>query len=118
MFTPGLTGCSFAAVGGLNPRAGHFNYLKKGTDQVSTGKTRKEVRREFGGETGISTKRSDYIQAPGQVQRYIFIVGWREGMGWRFFRQHLEYAGAGKGMFYTRLSQPSEINNVHTFGNV
>lgn len=118
MFTPGLTGCSFAATGGTNPRAGHFNYQKEGTDKVSPGRTKQAVREQFGGQEGVSIKRSDYIQGEGEMQRYIFIVGWRDGATWRFFRQHLEYAGAGKGVLYKRLAKPSEINNTHTFGSV
>lgn len=117
LFTPGLTGCSFAASGGAKPRAGHFNYQKGATDVVSPKATKKAVRTEFGGKVGVSTKRADYIQADGELQRYLFIVGWRDGMRWRFFRQHLEYAGAGKGMIYKRLAAPSEINNVHRFGS-
>jgi hypothetical protein len=117
LFTPGLTGCSFASTGGARPRAGHFNYQRPKTDVVSVSRTRKAVRTEFGGERGVSTKRSDYIQAEGGLQRYLFIVGWRDGMRWRFFRQHLEYAGAGKGMIYKRLAAPSEINNLHKFGS-
>lgn len=115
LFTPGLTGCSFAATNG---RAGHFNYQKDGTDKVSTKATRAAVRREFGGQRGISTKRADYIQADGEVQRYLYIVGWREGIRWRFFRQHFEYAGAGFGLSLKRLAMPSEIDNVHRFGSV
>ena len=118
LFTPGLTGCSFAATGGPNPRAGHFNYLRSGTDKVSKTATKKAVRTEFGGQQGVSIKRSDYIQAEGEKQRYVFIVGWRRNGAWRYFRQHLEYAGAGKGVIYKRLSAPSEIDNVHTFGSV
>jgi hypothetical protein len=118
MFTPGLTGCSFAATGGAHPRAGHFNYQSEGTDKVSPKLTKQAVRREFGGQEGVSIKRGDYIQADGDLQRYVFIVGWRTGDRWCFFRQHLEYAGAGKGVFYKRLAKPSAINNTHTFGSV
>ena len=117
LFTPGLTGCSFASTGGAKPRAGHFNYQKGTTDVVSPKATKKAVRTEFGGQIGVSTKRADYIQADGELQRYLFIVGWRDGMRWRFFRQHMEYAGTGKGMIYQRLAAPSEISNVHRFGS-
>lgn len=117
-FTPGLTGCSFAATGGPNPRAGHFNYQKPGTDKVSPKLTRRAVREEFGGERGVSIVRKDYIQDDGDMQRYVFIVGWREKTGWKFYRQHLEYAGAGKGILYRRVAAPSRIDNVHRFGSV
>jgi hypothetical protein len=118
VFTPGLTGCSFAATGGRNPRAGHFNYQIPGTDKVSPRRTKQALRAEFGGETGISIARKDYIQEEGGLQRYVFIVGWRDTTGWKFYRQHMEYAGAGKGVFYKRLAAPSRINNVHRFGSV
>ena len=118
MFTPGLTGCSFAATGGANPRAGHFNYQKPGTDKVSKKRTQQALETTFGGEDGVSTVRADYIQAPGEVQRYVYIVGWRDKATWRFYRQHLEYAGAGRGMRYQRLAAPSQIDNVHRFGSV
>lgn len=118
VFTPGLTGCSFAATGGPNPRAGHFNYQTPGTDKVSPRRTQQALRGQFGGEKGISIVRKDYIQADGELQRYVFIVGWRSQTGWKFYRQHLEYAGAGRGAMYKRLARPSRINNVHRFGSV
>jgi hypothetical protein len=116
LFTPGLTGCTFAAVGPNNPRVGHFNYLKEGTDKVSKKRTRAEVAKEFGGSTGAQIEKPDYLTPEGVIQRYVYIVGWKGAAGWRFVAQTLDHVGAGKtGRILRRVRAPEQLQFVHTF---
>jgi hypothetical protein len=115
LFTPGLTGCTFAAIGGAAPQVGHFNYLRPGTDKVSKTRTRQAVTNVFGaGRPDAYLKKSMYATPTGVAQRYAFIVGWRRGAGWRFVAQFLDYVGAStttKGRRFLRAAPPQPIHN-------
>lgn len=113
-FTPGLTGCTFAAVGaGDSPTVGHFNYLKKGTDKVSSTKTAQHVHDQFGGNTGALLTKADYLTPDGVIQRYSYIVGWRKHHAWEFVAQYIDHVGAGKGRLLQRESLPQTLQFVH-----
>jgi hypothetical protein len=115
-FTPGLTGCTFAAVGPAKPMVGHFNYLKDDSDKVSKKKTRAETAKVFGGGTGIQIEKPDYLTPEGAIQRYVYIIGWKATGGWRFFAQTFDHVGAGKtGRILKRARAPEHLQYVHAF---
>ena len=119
LFTPGLTGCTFAAIsaaGGANPQVGHFNYLRPGTDQVSRGRTRQHVTNVFGApRPDAYLKKSMYPTPADAAQRYVFIVGFRTGgQNWRFLAQYLDYVGLavnGGGRRFERRTPPTPVHN-------
>jgi hypothetical protein len=113
-FTPGLTGCTFAAVGaGDKPTVGHFNYLKDDTDKVSRKKTAQHVKDQFGGQTGALLTKADYLTPDGVIQRYSYIVGWRKNHSWEFVAQYIDHVGAGKGRLLKRETVPQTLKFVH-----
>lgn len=115
LFTPGLTGCTFAALGGNQPKVGHFNYLRPNTDTVSKSRTRAAVTREFGaGRPDAYLKKSMYPTPEDAAQRYVFIVGWRDDNGWRFLAQFLDCVGPaliGGGRRFERRAAPRPIHD-------
>jgi hypothetical protein len=113
-FTPGLTGCTFAAVGsGNTPTVGHFNYLVKDTDKVSPERTARHVEKHFGGQTGALLNKADYLTPDGAIQRYSYIVGWRTNHNWEFVAQYIDHVGAGKGRILKRETLPTTLQFVH-----
>lgn len=114
LFTPGLSGCTFAAVGGNQPKVGHFNYLRPNTDSVSRSRTRAAVTREFGaGQPDAYLKKSMYLTPDDAAQRYVFIVGWRDGGGWRFLAQYLDLVGSTNDgrRRYERRTAPTPVHD-------
>ena len=115
LFTPGLTGCTFAAIGGAAPKVGHFNYLRPGTDTVSRSRTRAHVTAEFGaGRPDAYLKKSMYPTPGDSAQRYVYIVGFRTGgRHWRFLAQYLDYVGASAtgGRRFERRTPPTPVHN-------
>ena len=115
LFTPGLTGCTFAAVGGVNPQVGHFNYLRPDTDRVSKTRTRAAVTTAFGaGRPDAYLKKSMYPTPDDAAQRYVFIVGFRTGRNhWRFLAQYLDCVGASAtgGRRFERRTPPAPVHD-------
>lgn len=116
LFTPGLTGCTFAAIGGAQPKVGHFNYLRPNTDTVSRTRTRQAVTNEFGADRPDAYLKKSMYPTPGNaVQRYVFIVGFRTGgQHWRFLAQYLDYVGParhGGGRLFERRTAPAPVHN-------
>lgn len=116
LFTPGLTGCTFAAVGGNVQKVGHFNYLKPNTDTVSPKRTRAEVTKVFGpGRPDAYLKKSMYLTPEDSLQRYVFIVGFRTaGQNWRFLAQYLDCVGParlGGGRRFERRAAPTAVHD-------
>jgi hypothetical protein len=113
-FTPGLTGCTFAAVGsGDTPTVGHFNYLEDGTDKVSPKKTAEHVHEQFGGSQGALLTKSDYLTPEDVIQRYSYIVGWRKHHAWEFVAQYIDHVGAGRGRILKRKALPQSLQFIH-----
>jgi hypothetical protein len=115
-FTPGLTGCTFAANGGANPQVGHFNYTRiennaQMVDEDATYRAVKEVLGDFP-DAYIDKTMSMSGIGLGGPPRYVYIVGWRMGGGWRFVAQKLDFIGATKtGRRFQRMARPQPIHN-------
>jgi hypothetical protein len=53
---------------------------------------------------------------PDVPQRYVYIVGWRMGGGWRFVAQKLDFIGATRmGRRFQRMEAPRPIHNGSHF---
>jgi hypothetical protein len=110
LFMPAFTGCTFAAKGQPNPRVGHFNYLD------SEGMIDPEAILDFVYHVffpPLDAYWDKAMSASGQenVQRYVFIVGWRTGGRWKFVAQKLDLIKMEFKRQFRRTDPPEEIRD-------
>jgi hypothetical protein len=107
--TDTMTGCSFGAMSGSNPKVAHLNYTMGADpaapiDQVKTGT---EMTKVFGGPPSVQLNKTDYINAKGQNGN-VTVVGVRKGNGWEFYYQRRNATGSNN------LGWTYEIVSVHS----
>jgi len=107
--TDTMTGCSFGAMSGPNPKVAHLNYTQGGDpmamiDQVTT---KGEMTKVFGGKPSVELNKTDYINAHGHNGN-VTVVGVRRDGSWKFYYQRRNSTGSNA------LARTYEIISVHS----